>query len=156
MKEKFSEIAAAFRGSKGLMAAWVGITAVLVCAMSNLPGLASVLLVKLTGSEKLAAVAAVISLIWLLMLVIMSLVSGLKNFRVRLSLFGNAENTAKLGALGVFNLVRGGSVGVLLIVPSVFYLVFKLVFAGILGYVYLMAKLSRAILTHTVPSLRGV
>ena len=108
------------------------------------------------GKDKIEYVSdeEAVAAIWVLLISIKSLVYGLRNFNVQMSLFGSAENTAKLGLLGVFNLIRGGSAGVLLFVPSVFYFVFKLVWAGLLGYIALTAKLSAAILTRTVPLLK--
>ena len=146
MIQKFKEIHAPYKGNAKLTAAWLGITVVLVCVVYALPLLIASGIASIFKSDGVTSTMASFSMIWLLVLMFGCGIYAVKKFQIKLALFGSAGNTVNAGIRGLINIARGGAVGILLIVPSLFYLAIKFYIAAFIGYVVFMAMLASFIL----------
>lgn len=154
MLKKIKEIAAPFKGHALLTVIWVIATLVLVPVVFFLPILVGGVLVDVMGMKSVAEPAAMFSIFWMLALIVICAVYAISAFKVKLLLFGSVKDTLKNIGKGLIGVDLGIATGILLIVPAMFFLMFKFFYAAFIGYICLMAMFVGFVLKHTIPTLK--
>ena len=149
MLEKIKELAAPFKGHFLLGVIWGISTLALMAFIFYVPILIGGLLVDIFGIKSLADPISSFSVTWMLAILVISAVYAM--FRFHISVW----NTIKNCLAGFVNVANGGVLGILLIIPGMFVLMFKFFFAAFVGYLTLMATITGFIFRHTVPALKA-
>ena len=151
MLSKIKEIGSKFRGHTILFIIWLVVSALVAALLFFLPYLTGELLFAITKSESLYKTLDKVSLYWMLGIMGGGLIYSVVGLKMQLSLFRTIGNIIK----GFANIMGGGVLGLLLIIPGLIFFVLKLLYAGFAGYFVIVAGLVSFVMNKTVPTLKN-